>query len=258
MLTLINGGGTCPHCGAHIQATSTGFSRGSFYAACACGYRVESVLGSVTEYPPEQVEPEWMQHARERLAEERGRRATEAARMAAERELADTEAGYHKLALEEAKAEIERLNKLLGFSAHRPSWDDTFMAVARAMARRATCDRLHVGAVLVQGNRLVSTGYNGAPPGQPHCDEVGHLLVDVAGRPSCKRTIHAELNAVLYAAPADRQGATLYVTAHPCDTCATILAGSGIKRVVWADKYSGKGQAANTLRAAGITLQQHT
>ena len=62
----------------------------------------------------------------------------------------------------------------------RPAWDDYFMAMARVVATRASCDRKHVGAVLVGPDRTVlSSGYNGSPRGLPHCDDAGHELRDL-------------------------------------------------------------------------------
>lgn len=78
----------------------------------------------------------------------------------------------------------------------RPDWDSYFMKIAHAVSERSTCDRAFVGAVLVLDKRILTTGFNGSPAGQPHCDEIGHLLVDG----HCARTIHAETNAIIQAA----------------------------------------------------------
>jgi dCMP deaminase len=118
----------------------------------------------------------------------------------------------------------------------RPTWDDYFMALARIVSTRATCDRLHAGAVLVKDHRIVSTGYNGAPPGLGHCDEDGHLLEDG----HCVRTIHAEHNALLQAAViggASTKGATLYALYSPCIHCAKYVAAAGVKRIVIGKMY---------------------
>src|SRR5438445_8407612 len=74
----------------------------------------------------------------------------------------------------------------------RPDWDEYFMGFARAASRRATCDRKHVGAVIVVERQVVATGYNGSVRGMPHCDEVGHDME--AGH--CVRTIHTDMNAI--------------------------------------------------------------
>ena len=117
----------------------------------------------------------------------------------------------------------------------RKSWDDYFIGIARAVAERATCDRKHVGAVLVRDRQIVATGYNGSVRGQPHCDDAGHLMVDG----HCVRTVHAEMNALIQAAKRGHavEGATAYVTNMPCTTCAKALITAGIKRVVVFSDY---------------------
>lgn len=99
------------------------------------------------------------------------------------------------------------------------------------VASRATCPRLHVGAVLTWENRVVGTGYNGSLPAEPHCDESGCLMVG----DNCIRTIHAEENAVHNALgrPAD----TCYCTHYPCLYCLKTLLAYGVKRIVYADQY---------------------
>ena len=78
----------------------------------------------------------------------------------------------------------------------RPDWDSYFLKIAFAVSERSTCDRAFVGCVLVLDKRILTTGFNGSPAGQAHCDEVGHLIVDG----HCVRTIHAETNAIIQAA----------------------------------------------------------
>ncbi len=60
----------------------------------------------------------------------------------------------------------------------RPDWDSYFMKIACAVSERSTCDRAFVGCVLVLEKRILTTGFNGSPAGQGHCDEIGHLMVD--------------------------------------------------------------------------------
>ena len=117
----------------------------------------------------------------------------------------------------------------------RPDWDTYFLEIARGVATRATCDRKHVGAVLVRDKNILSTGYNGSVSGMPHCDEVDHLME--AGH--CVRTIHAEANAVAVAARHGNrtEGATCYCTASPCWSCFKILVNAGIKRIVYEEFY---------------------
>jgi len=117
----------------------------------------------------------------------------------------------------------------------RPSWDDYFIEMARLVAQRATCPRRHVGAVLVKDRRLVASGYNGAVRGQPHCDEVGCLLVDG----HCVRAVHAEVNAIIQCAleGVSSRGASAYTTDFPCVGCAKCLVQAGVVRLVYLAPY---------------------
>lgn len=117
----------------------------------------------------------------------------------------------------------------------RPSFDEYFMWQAVVASTRATCDRRHVGAVLVRDNRVLTTGYNGSIRGGVHCDDAGHLMRDG----HCVRTVHAEVNAVLAAARhgVSTGGATLYVTCYPCWACFKMLANAGIVRVAYENSY---------------------
>ena len=117
----------------------------------------------------------------------------------------------------------------------RSDWDSYFMEIARVVASRATCDRKHVGAVIVRDRTLLSTGYNGSIRGLPHCDEVGHMMENG----HCVATIHAESNAILQAARNGVRidGGTIYVTASPCWNCFKEIANSGICRIVYGEFY---------------------
>ncbi len=119
--------------------------------------------------------------------------------------------------------------------AQRASWDEYFMAIARVIATRATCDRKHVGAVIVRDRTILSTGYNGSIRGTPHCDDAGHMMEDG----HCVRTIHAEINAVIQAAKNGTaiEGAAIYVTASPCWNCFKAIANAGLRRVVFGEFY---------------------
>lgn len=121
----------------------------------------------------------------------------------------------------------------------RPTWDQYFMSIARLAALRGSCDRKQVGAVLVADKHVIATGYNGAPSGLPNCIEDGHQLVDMNGRQSCVRTIHAEVNAIIQCSivgvPA--AGALLYTTAKPCMECMKSIICAGISGIVFADDY---------------------
>jgi dCMP deaminase len=117
----------------------------------------------------------------------------------------------------------------------RHDWDHYFMEIAQVVATRATCDRKHVGAVLVRDRIILSTGYNGSVRGLPHCDEVGHMMED----DHCVATIHAEANAVIQAARNGVAvlGATIYTTASPCWPCFKLVANAGIRRIVYGEFY---------------------
>lgn len=118
----------------------------------------------------------------------------------------------------------------------RKSWTSYFMEITEMVATRSTCDRAFVGCTLVnKDNRIVSTGYNGSVAGNPHCDEVGHVLRDG----HCIATIHAEMNALLYCAKEgiSVKGATAYITHFPCLNCTKALIQAGIAKVVYKHDY---------------------
>ena len=109
------------------------------------------------------------------------------------------------------------------------------MNIAKEVATRSTCDRKHVGAVIVKDRTILSTGYNGSIRGMPHCDDVGHMMEDG----HCVATIHAETNAILQAAKNGVMidGAEIYITASPCWPCFKMLANAGIKKVYYGEFY---------------------
>jgi dCMP deaminase len=117
----------------------------------------------------------------------------------------------------------------------RPDWTTYFLQIAETVATRSTCDRKHVGAVLVRDKAILATGYNGSIAGMPHCDEIGHLMEDN----HCVRTVHAESNAVAQAARngVRLEGSTLYCTASPCWLCFKLLVNAGIKSMVYREFY---------------------
>ena len=119
--------------------------------------------------------------------------------------------------------------------AHRVDWHTYFMNIARQAATRSTCDRKHVGAVIVRDKTILSTGYNGSIRGLPHCDEVGHLMEN----DHCVATVHAEANAIIQAAKNGVliDGAMIYVTASPCWNCFKQIANAGIRRIVYGEFY---------------------
>jgi dCMP deaminase len=134
----------------------------------------------------------------------------------------------------------------------RPDWDSYFLKIAAAVSERSTCDRALVGCVLVLEKRILTTGFNGSPAGLPHCEEVGHLMVE----DHCVRTIHAETNAIIQAAlhGVSTKGCTCYVTHFPCINCAKALINAGITRLVYAVAYRKDPIAEQFLQAANIEI----
>ncbi|MFQ6607603.1 MAG: cytidine/deoxycytidylate deaminase family protein [Fidelibacterota bacterium] len=123
-------------------------------------------------------------------------------------------------------------------SQKRISWQEYFMNIAQEVATRSTCDRKHVGAVIVRDKTILSTGYNGSLRGLQHCDDVGHEMENG----HCLRTIHAEANAIVQAA---RNGVAIdrseiYVTASPCYNCFKMIANSGILCIYYGEFYRDK------------------
>lgn len=118
----------------------------------------------------------------------------------------------------------------------RPTWDEYFIELATVVATRSTCPRAQVGCVMVRDNRILTTGFNGAPSGLEHCTDVGCLMLDG----HCARSIHAEQNAIVQAAlhGVSTKNATCYVTHFPCVTCTKLLINAGVGRVVYLHEYA--------------------
>lgn len=122
----------------------------------------------------------------------------------------------------------------------RESIHSWFMRIAHLVADRSTCNRKHVGAVLTINKRIVSTGYNGSLPGEAHCDEVGcDTYQDPIHGETCLRTIHAEKNAINYAAlnGVSTRNSVAYVTCFPCYRCLQDLIMAGVSLVYYDDDY---------------------
>lgn len=142
----------------------------------------------------------------------------------------------------------------------RPDWDEYFLQLADLVASRSTCIRRHVGAVLVKDERIIATGYNGAPRGIKHCMEVG-CLRETLGIPSGQRYelcrgVHAEQNAIINAAyyGVSTRDTVLYCTNQPCIICARIIANAGIRRVVHRGNFQDS-LALELLEEAGIKME---
>ncbi|HVO29428.1 MAG TPA: dCMP deaminase family protein [bacterium] len=140
----------------------------------------------------------------------------------------------------------------------RPAWDEYFMGFAEAASRRATCDRKHVGAVIVVDKQVVATGYNGSVRGMPHCDEAGHDME--SGH--CVRTIHAEMNAIAQAASRGVavEGSSIYTTASPCWACFRVLVNAGIRRFIYGEGYredEHRKRIDEVAKALGLEVKAH-
>lgn len=151
-------------------------------------------------------------------------------------------------------------------SNHRPSFDEVYMELAVNLAKRSHCVKQHVGAVIAKDTRIVSLGYNGPPSGTHNCDvdwpETG---CPRSSKGSCSLALHAEENAILYAAKnkVDLEGAVLYVTLSPCLPCARMIYTTGIKSVFFLNSYAEyKGieidEGVEFLRKFGVNVSKFT
>ena len=134
----------------------------------------------------------------------------------------------------------------------RISRDDVMMDVAFIISGRGTCQRLQVGALISRDGRVLSMGYNGAPAGLAHCN---HALDETDG---CPRAIHAEANAIVWAARKGipTEGAELFVTHMPCLNCARLIINAGISRVVYHLPYRLT-EGVSLLREAGVKVEAY-
>jgi len=154
----------------------------------------------------------------------------------------------------ESTDRLSQLEALTRSWEGRPSWDEYFMATALLMASRSSCERLHVGCVIVSGgdqaNRIIAAGYNGFLPGAPHVSRVrdGHE----------QGTVHAEQNAICDAARrgVSLEGATIYITHFPCVNCAKILAASGIRAIKYHRDYRNDDMVREILHESRVRIEQ--
>ncbi|MFO8085709.1 MAG: cytidine/deoxycytidylate deaminase family protein [Desulfobacterales bacterium] len=139
----------------------------------------------------------------------------------------------------------------------RPSWAAYFMEIATLVAKRSTCIRRAVGAILVKDKRILATGYNGAPSGIKHCIEAGclreQLHIASGQRHELCRGIHAEQNAIIQAAyhGVSIKGATLFCTNLPCSICTKMIINAGIEKIFYQSGYADQ-LSTNMLMEAGI------
>lgn len=143
----------------------------------------------------------------------------------------------------------------------RPSIDEYFSEIASVVAKRSTCMRNRVGAVIVRDKRIISTGYNGAPSNMKHCLDLGCIReqqnIESGTRHEKCRAVHAEQNAIIQAAlhGVVTEGATLYCTHQPCILCAKMIINAKIKRVVYVTPYPDN-DAIDFFKDAGVEVVQ--
>ncbi len=144
----------------------------------------------------------------------------------------------------------------------RPSWDKYFMDLLELIKTRSTCMRRQVAAIIVRDKQVISTGYNGAPRGVFHCDQVGclreKLHVPSGERHELCRGIHAEQNAIIQASihGVSIENSEIYITDSPCILCSKMLINAGIKRIVYKGEYPDK-LALELLHEAGVVVEQY-
>lgn len=144
----------------------------------------------------------------------------------------------------------------------RPSWDEYFVKIAQIIAERSQCLRKKCGAVITsRDHRILATGYNNPPPGVTSCEEAGDCLkVDRPNYgPSCRRTIHAEMSALLYIGDRHRDAYKLYLTGTPCINCLEYVLKFGIKEIICGAVYtpatSQQVEQQSLLDAFGATIK---
>ncbi|MCR9064745.1 MAG: dCMP deaminase family protein [Cytophagales bacterium] len=147
----------------------------------------------------------------------------------------------------------------------RPDFDDIFMELAISLAQRSHCVKAQVGAVLANETRIISIGYNGPPSGTHNCDDdYGTEGCPRDSKGSCSLALHAEQNAILYAAKNGGrvEGSTLYVTLSPCISCARVIYTMKIKKVFFLNSYAEykgieKDEGVEFLRSFGIEVEKY-
>lgn len=137
----------------------------------------------------------------------------------------------------------------------RIKWDEFWFLQAIIYSTRGTCDRLKTACIIVKNNRLMGAGYNGAPTKLPHCDDVGHLIINN----HCERTLHAEENAIINTERQNLKNATAYILGTPCLRCTRLLINSGIKKIYHLGTYQnslGKEYIKEMTRKSKVELKE--
>jgi dCMP deaminase len=178
----------------------------------------------------------------------------------------DTELGYAMQVKNESFKHAVYIRYLCSLFEKMPriTFDDIYMELAQNLSRKSHCVKIKVGAVLTRDTRIISLGYNGPPAGTHNCDEEWRVTGCPRDRKGgCSLAIHAEENAILYAAKSKVtiEGATLYVTLSPCLACARIIYTTGIKKVLYLKSYSeykniDVDEGVDFLKKFGVRVEQ--
>ena len=153
------------------------------------------------------------------------------------------------------------LRHILAMNEGRPDWDHYFMEIASIVAKRSTCVRRNIGAVIVKEKRILATGYNGAPTGLRHCRDLGCVReqkgVASGERHELCRGLHAEQNAIIQAAyhGVPIKGSLIYSTHLPCSICVKMIINAGIDQVFCLEGYPDD-LATQLIAESGIIVKQ--
>lgn len=145
---------------------------------------------------------------------------------------------------------------------NRITREEYFMKIAHVVSQRSTCIKRHVGAVLVVDNHIISTGYNGAPPGFKHCTKETCVRQDLKSgeNPELCRGVHAEINCIIQAAihgTSIKGDSVLYSTTFPCMECLKLIINAGIKKLVYKEGYNMENKVKEELlRESKLIVQQ--
>ena len=134
----------------------------------------------------------------------------------------------------------------------RIGWNEYFTKLLNVIKEKSTCERLKVGALIVKGNRVIATGYNGVVNKMEHCTDVGCMM----DNRHCIRTVHAEMNAITQCAKLGvaTEGATMYVTHFPCIYCTKHIIQAGIKEIRYMHDYKNDERAIKLLKDSGVSI----
>ena len=153
----------------------------------------------------------------------------------------------------------------------RKPWDHYFMGIVELVAKQSTCRYRHTGAIIVRSKRIIATGFNGAPPGVEHCTDTGVCVKDKAAKELSEQlgghatgladdfcvALHGEQNAIIQCAKhgIPTEGASIYILHSPCYRCAKMIAGSGIKEVIYKHEYPDQ-RAFEVLKQGNVAVRK--